>query len=173
MAIHYCSSCGSKVTYETAKPAKCPKCARPIKDAVAILNKAIQAAAPVADDPYEGSDMDEGLTPQSVRASDQDLDDLGLPPARSARSQPVKRKTRQRPTFASTRNVIKVDGEDDEGEEDEGGHEAYDPNRLAMLRRKMIQAYAGVADDIQIGSPVQGENMTFKQLHDQAKQEQG
>lgn len=175
MPLHHYCSCGAKIAYETVKPAKCPKCGKPLRDAVAILHKAIQAAPSVSEVPYDDGDMDEGLTPEIVdgtQATAGYRDEFIVPPARSERSQPVKRKVRQKPRFEQ-QQAIQIDGDDDEfgAEETAGGYEGYDPDRVKRLARQMAASFD--PNGVHVVSEASGDRMTFGQLASQRNQDHG
>lgn len=119
-----------------------------------MLNHAIQAAPTVAEEPYEDSDMDEGLTKEIVEGSFSEPISL---PAQSANSRPVKRKPITRPIRDAADHIV-------EGEESE----EYNVALAKQLARQWAAAFD--PDSIKIAPEVKGESISLASLWQAGKE---
>lgn len=160
MPLHYCSSCAAKITYEAVKPASCPKCGKPIKDASAMLAQvastvpaSIRVPCAPAINPPNPPIID------AYHDNGAPLDDPPFrQPARSERSTPVVRKERR-----TARTTAKLYAGEEEGDRALGGDgEYYDRNEARRLAREWAAAFEG--DGISLGDLKVHETTTFGAL---------
>lgn len=135
MPTTFCSHCAAKIAYEAAKPASCPKCSKPIKDAMAILTQAISTATagtlPPPATPHPVSTIIVG-GPRTASAS---YDDTAVQPARSERSRPA-----HRPDNDDTRPPRQLDPmyPDEKPGDRSLNEDVYDRREANRLKRELM-----------------------------------
>lgn len=162
---YYCSHCGAKVFYETVKPSKCPKCTKPMKDSLLILNQSIRAAAPIVEEESYDGDMDEGLNPGVVNAAESNLSSP-FAPVRSERSRPVVQKDRRALARQRLSQSLAAENDDDDFAPESGGND-YNKAQASMLARQWAEAFD--PDGIEIAPKVGNEVVKFGTLWQQGQ----